>query len=581
MNNQELLRELETRKILQGASLEAVKRELLTSSRSLEAILFERRLADDAVIGQIKSEKLGVPYQKIDAEAITKELLALIPEETVRTYAMVPLSQDGSTLIVGMLHPDDAKAQEALRFIARKNRVDLGVYLIGYGDLQTALRKYSPYKSNIEAAVQTLNITPGETNGRRTIRLDDEMSKGADEAPVIKIVSDTFKEAVAGKASDVHIEPQENSLRIRFRIDGDLHEVASLPLELAQPVISRIKVISSLKLDENRVPQDGRFRSRIMERDIDFRVATFPTPLGEKIAIRVLDPTVGRKSFEGLGLTGRNLEMIENGLEKPFGMILITGPTGSGKTTTLYALMERLNKEDVNIVSLEDPVEYFLPGLNQSQVRPEIGYDFSSGLRQILRQDPDIIMVGEVRDKETAALSIQAALTGHIVLSTLHTNNAAGVIPRLLDMGVDTFLLPVSLNLMLGQRLVGRLCPDCRKGSEPSADIAKIITSALIHAPADLQAKYKPPFTVYRSQGCDACKNRGTVGRVALYEVLAMSPGLETVISSGPTLQKIAKEAKAQGMVSMRQDGVMKALEGLVSIEEVVRNTEDIFSANE
>ncbi len=581
MNTQELLRELETRKLLQGASLEAIKRELLTSTRPLEAILSDRKLVDDDMLGQIKSEKLGVPYQKINPDSLTKELLGLIPEETVRTYGVVPLSQDGTTLIVGMLHPDDQKAQEALRFIARKNRVDLGVYLIGYSDLQMVLRKYSPYKSNIEAAVQTLNIVPGETNGRKTVRLDDNISQGGDEAPVIKIVSDTFKEAVAGKASDVHIEPQENSLRIRFRIDGDLHEVASLPAELAQPVISRVKVISNLKLDENRVPQDGRFRSKIMDRDIDFRVATFPTPLGEKIAIRVLDPTVGRKSFEGLGLTGRNLEMIQNGLEKPFGMILITGPTGSGKTTTLYALLERLNRENVNIVSLEDPVEYFLPGLNQSQVRPEIGYDFSSGLRQILRQDPDIIMVGEIRDRETAALSVQAALTGHIVLSTLHTNNAAGVIPRLLDMGVDTFLLPVSLNLMLGQRLIGRLCPDCKQSSDPSAEIIKIIKDALTHAPAELQAKYKSPFTIYHSEGCETCKNRGTVGRVALYEVLAMSPGMETVISSGPTLQKIAAEAKAQGMVSMRQDGVMKALEGLVSIEEVIRNTEDIFSANE
>ncbi|MFH1246454.1 MAG: GspE/PulE family protein, partial [Candidatus Liptonbacteria bacterium] len=312
------------------------------------------------------------------------------------------------------------------------------------------------------------------------------------------------------------------------------------------------------------------------DRDIDFRVATFPTPLGEKIAARVLDPTIGLRGFEELGLAGGNLDIVKSGLEKPFGMILVTGPTGSGKTTTLYALLEKLNRENVNIVSLEDPVEYFIAGLNQSQVRPEIGYDFASGLRQILRQDPDIIMVGEIRDKETAGLAVQAALTGHIVLSTLHTNNAAGVIPRLLDMGIDAFLLPVSLNLMISQRLVGLLCPDCKKGFPAPKQVEEIVERSLQGLPPEVGKKYPAPHTIYRAEGCPKCKNRGIVGRMALYEVLMMSQELEEAVNSGATLQKIIKAAKSQGMVTLREDGVLKSLAGLVSIEEVMRITEEM-----
>ncbi len=400
--------------------------------------------------------------------------------------------------------------------------------------------------------------------------------KGGEEAPIIRIVADTFREAVQSGASDIHFEPQENYLRIRFRTDGDLKEMAALPIELGQPVISRIKVISNLKIDETRIPQDGRFRSRIFDRDIDFRVATFPTPLGEKMAVRVLDPTTGLKSFEKLGLSEHNLKIVEDGLAKPFGMILLTGPTGSGKTTTLYALLQTLNRESVNIVSLEDPVEYFVAGINQSQVRPEIGYDFASGLRQILRQDPDVIMVGEIRDNETASLAVQAALTGHIVLSTLHTNNATGVIPRLLDMKVDPFLLPVSLNLMLAQRLVGQLCPDCRSAESAPEAMQKIIEEALVILPPDIPVKYKRPYQIFHSQGCTKCKNRGVIGRIAIYEVFRMTRELGEIINTGATQMKLMKEAHNQGMVDIRADGILKALLGSVSMEEVLRTTAEV-----
>jgi type IV pilus assembly protein PilB len=575
MTDIELLQALIARGVVSEEQGVFLKKDITIAGRGLEDLIYERHIVDDAKVATVKSELLGVPYQKVDTASVDGSLFAIIPEDTMRTYRVAPLSKQDTTLVVGMVNPADPKAQEALRFIARRNRVDLGVYLIAYSDFQELLRRVSPYKSTIESAVRSIGNAPGAGGGRKAIRLDEDIAKGGEEAPIIKIVSDTFREAVQSKASDIHLEPQENYLRIRFRIDGVLHEVATLPPELGQPVISRVKVIASLKIDETRVPQDGRFRAKVADRDIDFRVSTFPTPLGEKIAIRVLDPSTGLKSFASLGLAGGNLKAVEEGLAKPFGMILITGPTGSGKTTTLYALLSQLNKESANIVSLEDPVEYFVAGMNQSQVHPEIGYDFASGLREILRQDPDIIMVGEIRDRETAGLAVQAALTGHIVLSTLHTNNAAGVIPRLLDMGVEKFLLPVSLNLIMSQRLVGRLCESCKKGEPASPEIQKVIERALAGISEEMRGKYAAPYTVYRSEGCVACNNRGIVGRVAIYEALRMSKGLEDVVGGNPTSQSIMKEAKQQGMLTLREDGILKALEGIISVEEVIRSTEE------
>jgi type IV pilus assembly protein PilB len=572
MSDEEILKQIQKSGLLNEESVNKVKREALLAGRPAEMIIVERHLVDDKKIAELKSSLLKIPYKKVDSTGISSDILGIIPEETARTYGAIPISKKDNLLVVGMLNPDDTKAQDALRFIARRNHLNLGVYLISYSDWQNVLGKYSPYRSEVERAVQSLNLKPG--SGQRIVSLEE--AGPAEEAPIIRIVADTFKEAVSGGASDIHFEPQENYLRIRFRVNGDLREEAALPVELAQPVISRIKVISNLKIDENRIPQDGRFRSKISGRDVDFRISTFPTPLGEKVAIRVLDPTTGLKNFESLDLQHKNLEVVQAGLEKPFGMILVTGPTGSGKTTTLYAMVQKLNRENVNIVSLEDPVEYFIGGVNQSQVKPEIGYDFASGLRQILRQDPDIVMVGEIRDNETASLAVQAALTGHIVLSTLHTNNAAGVIPRLIDMKVGPFLLPVSLNVMISQRLLGVLCPDCKLAEDAPTAIQKLIKKALGDLPQEIQGKYKEPYKIYHSKGCATCKGHGIVGRIAIFEALAMTPALGEIINSNPSLQKILAEAKNQGMMTLRGDGVLRALEGKVSIEEVIRETEDV-----
>ncbi|MDD3752831.1 MAG: ATPase, T2SS/T4P/T4SS family, partial [Candidatus Colwellbacteria bacterium] len=556
MDSRDLANKLIEHSVISDELAQKVITEANNTGKSFEEILRTRKLVDDLSIAKAKSEFLKIPYKEIDPSSITDEALKKIPEDTAKNYKIAPLEVVGDMVVVGMVNPDDTQAQEALKFIAKQNKVSLGVYVITLGAWEMVLRRYSPYEREIQEAVRTVGTKKGmSTTSQRVVSLDEE-NAGMDEAPIIKIVSSTLKAAVDQKASDIHIEPGRSKLRVRFRVDGSLKEVSAFPLELLQSIISRIKVLSDLKIDETRVPQDGRFRTVIFGRDVDYRVSTFPTPLGEKVVIRVLDPSMGLKDMESLGLVGRNADWVKEGLDKPYGMVLVTGPTGSGKTTTLYAFLQRLNKEDVNILSMEDPVEYFVAGVNQSQIKPEIGYTFASGLRQALRQDPDIIMVGEIRDNETANLAVQAALTGHVVLSTLHTNDAAGVIPRLMDMGVAPFLLPSSLNIMLAQRLVRRLCNDCKKEEEASPEIQKIIEEELGKLDPEVKEtiKFKPPYKVYRAPGCDKCKGKGTSGRIAIYEVMKMTRELENIITSGANEGDVRDEGKRQGMVSLRQD---------------------------
>jgi len=577
-------KELFAKLVLKGALSEAVAEQALKeasfSGHPPEDVLYEKQLVQEVPFAKAKAEIIGAPYRKIESALIPQELLSLIPKETSQNYRVVPIEKRENMLVVGMLRPDDIRAQEALKFTAKRENLSLGVYIVTPSDLQAVWRRYVPFRGEIDQAVREMGVRSDE-EAQKVVSLE-EGARSAEEAPVIKIVASALKRAVEIFASDIHIEPQRAKLRVRFRLDGDLQEVAVMPAALIQPVVSRVKVLASLKLDETRIPQDGRFRTIINGKDVDFRVATFPTPSGEKVVIRVLDSSIGLKGFERLGLTSHNLKIVEEGLARPYGMVLITGPTGSGKSTTLYAMLQKLNTEEVNIVSLEDPVEYFMDGVNQSQVKPEIGYTFASGLRQILRQDPDVIMVGEIRDSETASLAVNAALTGHVMLSTLHTNNSMGVVPRLLDLGVQGFLLSSSLNLMLAQRLISRLCPECKVSSPVSAEVSKIISENIASLPDDLQkemkAKFSPPYHSFRpepSEGCKTCNGKGISGRVAIFEAFRMTRELGEIINSGFTEAKLVSEAKRQGMVTLRQDGIIKALEGEVLLEGALKETTD------
>jgi len=553
--------------------------EIKESGKREEDVILEEGIVSEQVLYGLKSEILNIPLREVTADQVTLEILELIPEETAKYYQMIPIQKNEEFLEVGMVYPDDLKAQEALKFLARQGNFNYKVCLIAPTTFKNLLKQYRDLKREVGMALEELETELKTETVKMKTPSASEFERMAEEAPITKIVAVILRHAVDGEASDIHIEPTREKLRIRFRQLGALHSSIFLPLKAHPAVVARIKIVSGLKIDETRIPQDGRFSTKLNEKIIDFRVSTFPTTLGEKVAIRVLDPATGLKTFEELGLESRNLETIKEGISKPYGLILATGPTGSGKTTTLYAILQLLNKEGVNIVTLEDPVEYFIENINQSQVKPDIGYDFASGLRQILRQDPDIIMVGEIRDEETANLVTHAALTGHIVLSTLHTNNALGVVPRLVDMGIKPYLIPPSLQLALAQRLVRRLCDDCKEKIEPDPKVRELLLKEIESFPPEIKnsLKIEKPLSIYINgpKGCAKCNKTGYSGRIGVFEVLTMTPSLSSTILKEPSEAMIEKEAEAQKMITMRQDGILKVLKGVTTIEEVLRVTEE------
>jgi len=568
-----LIEELVKKGILEKEKAASLEDELKTSGKKEEELILEKGIVSEDFLFELKSGYFKIPLKKIRPEEIPLEILEQIPEETARFYQMVPLTKKENVLEVGMVYPEDLDSQEALSFLARSGKFTYQVFLITETNFKNILNKYKTPKREVGKALEELEA---ELKVKKVPRLV-EIEKMVEEAPISKMVAVILKYGVEGEASDIHIEPLKDKLRVRFRTLGVLHSSIFLPIKLLPAIVSRIKILANLRIDETRIPQDGRFSTRVEDRDIDFRVSTFPTTMGEKVAIRILDPRIGLKKFEELGLSGRNFEVVKTAIEKPYGMILSSGPTGCGKTTTQYAFLQILNKEGVNIVTLEDPVEYFIEGINQSQVRPEIGYDFSRGLRQIVRQDPDIIMVGEIRDSETAALATHAALTGHIVLSTLHTSNVFGVIPRLIDLGVQPFLLPPALSLAIAQRLVRKLCPKCKKKIKPKKEVRDLILKEIDNLPEKVKKEIKIPesLTVFEPVGCRDCHNTGYSGRIALFEILEMTPHLAEIILKEPSETKILEEAKRQGMLTMKQDGILKVLDGITTIEEVLRVAEE------
>ena len=573
-----LIRELFDRGIIKEENIASLEFEMKKKNEKEEEFLLDKGIIKEEDLFEIKSEMLNIPIKTVEVEDVPLETLALIPEETAKYYQMIPLVKKDNSLEVGMISPDDLKAQEALKFLARQNNFNYKVFLITLTTFNSLLGQYRDLKQEVGEALEELQ-TELETNmvGSRPKSVD-EFARLAEEAPITKIVAVILRQAVDGNASDIHIEPTRDKLRVRFRLLGQLHSSILLPLKIHPAVVARIKILANMKIDESRVPQDGRFSTMIGGQQIDFRVSTLPTTSGEKVAIRVLDPSTGMKSFEDLGLSGRNLAVLQEAVKKPYGLILVSGPTGSGKSTTLYAVLNLLNNENVNIVSLEDPAEYFISGVNQSQVMPSIGYSFAQGLRHVLRQDPNIIMVGEVRDSETASLVIHAALTGHIVLSSLHTNNAIGVIPRLINMGIEPYLIPTTLNTALAQRLVRRLCDSCKKEVTPKKETKDIIVKELSSLPAEAKSKLdlKKDFKIWGPVGCKKCNNTGYSGRIGVFEVLTMTSELsDMVLKQQMCEDEIQKEAERQGMITIRQDGMLKVLEGLTTVEEIIRITKE------
>ncbi len=534
--------------------------------------------AAQSVVSGTSSSSLSAPLRGLGDSKVPYEVLRYIPQESAEHYKIAPLGVLDGVLEVGMVNPDDIGGFDALNFIARGTGMPFKVYQISQADFDGVLRMYKGLGGEVDRAITDLQTEQKEARiaegdsapldlGDPSLVQPGTLDKNIQEdAPTIKIVSTILRYAIDGKASDVHIEPQARSVRVRYRVDGDLHTSVVLPAATHRPLIARVKVLASIRLDEQRKPQDGRFSAAIDGREIDFRVSTFPSYYGEKVEIRILDRDQGFIALDKIGLTERNLGLVREGISRPHGLILISGPTGSGKSTTLYSMLSEMDREHKNVLSLEDPIEYFIDGVTQSQVRPEIGYSFANGLRTTLRQDPDIIMVGEIRDGETAKLAIQAALTGHLVLSTIHTNDAVGTIPRLIDMGVEPYLIPPVLILSIAQRLVRTLAEEGGEEVELSLSDRTAIEAELVSLP--LKYRFKIPQKIWEPVRT-ATSPTGLRGRMAVFEVLEMSRDIERIILDNPVESRLWDTARRSGMLTMREDALMKAFGKLVPYSEV------------
>ena len=546
-------------------------------SGDIDDALMEVGISEDKIL-EMKGEYFQIPVKKVNTKGISFELFKYIPEDSAKHYRFVPIGISEKVLEVGIIDPENTQAMDALQFISAKTGVPFKIFLISKSDYKSVLDSYRGISGQVEEALGELNkeevIDAKSLNEATDISKDiknikpGEEAKIVEDAPVIKIVAVILRNAIEGGASDIHIENTGDKVKVRYRVDGTLHTTLTLPPSVSSGVVARIKILSKLRLDEKRKPQDGSFTANIDEHKIDFRVSTMPSYYGEKIVMRILDSERGVKPLDQLGLSERNLAMIKEAITKPYGLVLITGPTGSGKSTTLYSMMNELDKEKSNIVSLEDPIEYHMPDINQSQMMPEIGYDFANGLRSILRQDPDVIMVGEIRDKETAQLAIQAALTGHLVLSTLHTNNAIGAVPRLIDMGVDPYLIAPTLILSVAQRLAKMTFPACRKLVPMDPSIKLQIEDELKDLPEEFKQQIKIKDEMYDTVPLPECPT-GTKGRIAVYEMFKVDKEMQNVILKNPVDSEIYKTARNKGMLMMREDAMLKAVDGIIPFKEV------------
>jgi type IV pilus assembly protein PilB len=522
--------------------------------KEITDILIFRGLINEDTVGKLISDHFGVPFANVRRLNIPPEVLALVPEKMARVYKVVPFEKVGGKLKVAMENPEDF---EALEFVKRHTGLTIEPHFATRDDLTRALGQYrKSIKEDFEKIISEniKKVEPGE---------EEDLAKAAERVPVVKTLDTIFGYALSEKASDIHIETQEEEVVVRFRIDGTLRDIVKFPRGIEIALIARIKILSNLKIDEHRIPQDGRYKFILDDDVVSLRISIIPGFYGENVVMRLLQETNRPLSLEELGLTGHNLDVLRANITRPHGMILVTGPTGSGKTTTLYSVLNILNTIEVKICAIEDPIEYAIGRVTQIQVNSKTGVEFSTGLRALMRHDPDIIMVGEIRDKETAEIAIHSALTGHLVLSTLHTNTAAGAIPRFLDMGAEDFLLASTLNVIMAQRLVRKICNSCITKYSPGDAILKKLSKDL---GSDLGSQ-----KFYKGSGCGQCGHKGYTGRIGIYEALEITEKIKELITNKATSDDIQKTAVTEGMVTMLQDGLDKVSSGLTTIEEVIR----------
>jgi len=519
-------------------------------------------LVSEEELTDFLSRQYGVPSVNLTEFEIESEVVSLVPQDIAIKYTLIPINRAGSTLVVAMADPSNYQVIDDLKFLTNYN---IEVVVASEQTIKEAIDGYYDSGATLQDVMEDFDDSDIELAEDEEDLNVDELARATEDAPVVRLVNLILTDAIKKNASDIHIEPYEKSFRVRYRIDGVLYEVMKPPLKLKNAITSRIKIMSSLDIAERRLPQDGRIKIKLGKgQEMDYRVSVLPTLFGEKVVMRLLDKSNLQLDMTKLGFEEKQLADFKEAIHRPFGMVLVTGPTGSGKTTTLYSALSELNTTETNLSTAEDPVEFNLAGINQVNMHDDIGLNFAASLRSFLRQDPDIIMVGEIRDFETAEIGVKAALTGHMVLSTLHTNDAPSTINRLLNMGIEPFLVSSSVNLVLAQRLARKVCSECK---EP-IDVPRQALLDIQVPPEDVEE-----YHVYKGRGCHVCNDTGYKGRIALYEVLVIGPEIQEFILNGASAAEIKREGMRLGMKSMRQAGLEKLKEGMITIEEVVRNT--------
>ncbi len=608
-----ILEYMQKRNLISNDKVQTILENSKSSNKPIERVIRELNIIQSDEFVRIQASYMDLPYVFLRVLDIPEKVLFKLPHDIAKKYRMIIFDViAGKILKIATSQPENSQVKEVISFIRKKNDVEIDLFVTTESDIDYSLARYQDYinqkktqkvtkvkqqktvdKTEFEKASDIEITHTFETEAEAENSKDDDEVGGIDLNLLVRqditsveqlkkiILSKSIPKIVAGivnyslylKSSDIHIEPMEKKTQVRFRIDGVLHDIAEMPADLHAAIISRIKISSKLRLDEQRIPQDGRFDVKLKDKEVDLRVSTLPTVHGEKAVMRILDKSQSIFSLPKLGVEGKALKILSENIKKPFGMILSTGPTGSGKSTTLYAILQTINSSEINIITLEDPVEYDMEGINQCQAKPQIGFSFAEGLRSVLRQDPDVILVGEIRDKETAGMAVHSALTGHLVLSTLHTNDAAGAAPRLIDMGIEPFLIISSTNVFIAQRLVRKICDSCKQEVTPPEGVLADIEKELSLISPKAEVNIQKPYKFHRGKGCSNCTNTGYAGRFGIFEILPLSESISTLIAKRAPGSEIKKQAVEEGMLTIIQDGLIKALKGVTTIDEVLRVT--------